>query len=280
MPRNSENIGLIAGGGKFPLLAADAAKKHGFRVVAVAHMDETDPLLSDIVDHLTWVKLGQLGKLINTFKKNDVTKALMAGSINKQRMFGRVAPDLKGLALISKIAVFHDDSILKAVAREFSKEGIEIVSSTKYLPELIAPEGRLTKRKPSKSEKEDIQIGWSIAKEMGRMDVGQCVVIKRRTVLALEAIDGTNATILRGGRLAGGRAVVVKVSKPNQDLRFDVPSVGLETVKQMAQVGASVLALEAGKTLIFEKENMIDFADESDISIISMSDRDIGNKQG
>ncbi|MBW1863582.1 MAG: UDP-2,3-diacylglucosamine diphosphatase LpxI [Deltaproteobacteria bacterium] len=262
-------IGLIAGGGQFPLMIAEVAKKQGFRVMAVAHHGETEPSLSDRVDDVVWIKLGQLGRLINALKKKGVTKALMAGTITKKRMFENIRPDLKGFTVMSKLAIFHDDNILKAVAGELAKEGIEIVSSTSYLPELLAPPGCLTKRKPNKSEREDIHFGWKVAKELGRLDIGQCVVVKEKTVLALEAIDGTDETLFRGGRLAGEKAVVVKVSKPNQDLRFDVPSIGLKTVKVMSQVKASVLAIESGKTLMFDKPEMIAHADKAGISIIS-----------
>jgi len=269
MTEENQTIGLIAGGGQFPLMVSEAARKRGLRVVAVAHHDETDPSLSEQVDEIIWIKLGQLGQLIKTFRENRVSKALMAGTINKRRMFDNIRPDLKGLSLISKLAVFHDDDILGAVARELDKEGIEIVSSTTHLPELLAPPKCFTKKKPGKSEKEDIDFGWKVAKELGRLDIGQCVVVKRKTVLALEAIDGTDETILRGGRIAKGKAVVVKVSKPQQDLRFDLPSVGLNTVQVMAKVSASVLAIEAGKTLMFDKPEMISFADKAGISIIS-----------
>ena len=183
---------------------------------------------------------------------------------------GYILPDLKGLKVMSKLAVFHDDDILRAVASELSREGIEIIGSAGYVPELVAPEGCLTRRKPSKSEEEEIRFGWTIAKELGRLDIGQCVVVRKKTVLALEAIEGTDQTILRGGKLAGEKAVVVKVSKPNQDLRFDVPSVGLDTVKVMAQVKASVLAVEAGKTLLFDRPEMISYANEQGIIITSL----------
>lgn len=264
-----DRIGIIAGGGQFPLLAADSARKKGISIVAVAFDEETDPGLAEKVDEIIWIKLGQLGKLISAFKKRNVSRAFMAGSINKGRMFVNVKPDLKGLTFISKFALFHDDSILRALADELDEEGIEIVSSTIYLPELLAPEGCLTKRKPNREEKKDIEAGWRIAKELGRLDIGQCVVIRNKTALALEAIDGTNATILRGGKIAGEKAVVVKVSKPDQDLRFDVPSVGPETVNSMIEVKASVLAIEAGKTLIFDKEKMKELADKNRISIVS-----------
>jgi DUF1009 family protein len=184
-------------------------------------------------------------------------------------MFENVMPDLKGLAVMSKLAIFHDDDILRAVANELAKEGIEIVSSTLHLPELIAPAGCLTRRRPNKTENEDIMFGWEMAKELGRLDIGQSVVVRSKTVLAVEAIDGTDETILRGGRLARKNAVVVKVSKPGQDPRFDVPSVGLDTVKIMAQVKASALAVEAEKTLLFDRSEMVAYADRVGITIIA-----------
>jgi len=267
-----EIIGLIAGGGRFPLMMADSAQKQGFRVLAVAHRGETDPALANNVEKIIWIKLGQLGRLIDVLKKNNVRKALMAGTITKQRMFGNIQPDLKGLTLMSKMAIFHDDGILRAVARELEKEGIDIISSTSFMPELLASPGCLTRRKPTKKEKEDIQFGWHVAKELGRLDIGQCVVVRRKTVLALEAIEGTDETILRGGRLANEKAVVIKVCKPNQDLRFDVPSVGLKTVEVMGQVRASVLTVEAGKTLMFDKSEMIEYADREGICLFSHSE--------
>ncbi|MBW2143440.1 MAG: UDP-2,3-diacylglucosamine diphosphatase LpxI [Deltaproteobacteria bacterium] len=269
MTEENQTIGLIAGGGQFPLMISKAARKRGLRVIAVAHLGETDQSLSDQVDEIVWIKLGQLGPLLKAFRQNGVNKALMAGSINKRRIFDDLRPDLKGLSLISKLAVFHDDDILGALAKELDKEGIEIVSSVTHLPELLAPPECFTKRKPGKSEKEDIDFGWEVAKELGRLDIGQCVVVRNKTVLALEAIDGTDETILRGGRIAKEKAVVVKVSKPQQDLRFDVPSVGLDTVKVLSQVRASVLAIEAGKTLMFDKPEMISHADKAGISIIA-----------
>jgi len=268
---NSRIIGLIAGGGQFPLLIAEAAQKEGIRVIAVAHHDETDPKLSEQVDDIVWVKLGQLGQLIKAFKIHGVKEALMAGTITKKRMFENIRPDLKGLAIMSKLAFFHDDDILRAVAKELAKEDITIIGSTQFLPELIAPKGCLTARRPSRAEKEDIRFGWNMAKELGRLDIGQCVVVRKRTVLALEAIDGTDATILRGGRLAQEKAVVVKVSKPGQDLRFDVPCVGLETIRTLSQVNGAVLAVEAGNTLMFDKAQMIAEADMKHIAIVSLS---------
>jgi DUF1009 family protein len=269
--QKKETVGLIAGGGQFPLLIAEAARRKGLAVVAVAHLGETDPSLSDKVDEVIWIKLGQFGRLISALKKNRIKKSLMAGTIKKRRMFENVRPDLKGLALMSKLAIFHDDGILRGVADELAREGIEIISSTQYLPEILAPPGCLTRRKPTKSEKEDMDFGFRMAKELGRLDIGQCVVVRNKTVLAVEAIEGTNATILRGGELAVENAVVVKVSKPHQDFRFDVPAVGLETVEAMARVKASALAVEAGKTLIFDKAGMMSYANKLRMTIMSMS---------
>ena len=250
------------------MMIADAVKKQGLRMVVVAHHGETEPSLSEKVDEIVWIKLGQLGHLIKAFKKRGVRNAVMAGTITKKRMFENIRPDLKGFTIMSKLAVFHDDNILRAVAEELAKEDIEIVSSISYLPELLAPTGCLTKKKPNKAEKEDIDFGWKVAKELGRLDIGQCVVVRKKTVLALEAIDGTDETILRGGRLGRESSVVVKVSKPNQDLRFDVPTVGVETLKKMSQVNASVLAVEAGKTLMFDRSEMIAYADKAGIAVV------------
>lgn len=272
MSEQSEKIGLIAGGGQFPLLIAEAARNQGIGVIAVAHQGDTEPSLSDAVDEITWVKLGQLGRLIKFLKQHDVKKTLMAGTIAKKRMFRDIRPDLKSIAIFTKMAVFHDDDILRAVSDELMKEGIEIVSSTRYLPELLAPPGCLTRKKPTKAEQEDIRFAWNVAKELGRLDIGQCVVVRRKTVLALEALEGTDETIRRGGRLAREKAVVVKVSKPSQDLRFDVPSVGLETIRVMSDVKASLLAVEAGRTLLFDREEMVALADEKGISIISLDE--------
>ncbi len=268
----SDTLGIIAGGGKFPILIAKEAKKRGIKVVAVAHEGETDQAIENEADEITWIKLGQFGRLVKALKKGNVKKAVMAGTIKKKRMFEGIVPDLKGLSLMSKILFFHDDGILSAVAHELSKEGIEIISSTYYLPELVAPEGCLTKRRPTRQEKEDIRFGWNMAKEIGKLDIGQCVVVKSKTVLAVEAIEGTDETIIRGGKIAKEGAIVVKVCKPNQDLRFDLPSVGLNTVKTMNMVNASLLVIEAGKTLMFDKEEMISYANKNGICIVSIKD--------
>ena len=265
-------IGLIAGSGQFPIIFAKAAQKKGYSVFAVAFHEETDAELVRWVDAAEWMHLGQLKRLINFFKKNSVSEAVMMGAIRKTRLFTDVKPDMKTIAIVATLRHTHDDGLLTTFANVLEKEGITIKASTFLLPELLAPEGCWTKRKPSRSEKADIQLGWRLAKEIGRLDIGQCIVVGGGTVLAVEAIDGTDATILRGGRLGNGTAVVVKVCKPNQDTRFDVPAIGAQTIRSMHAAGASALAIEAGRAVVFNRNELIELADQYHISVIAQSD--------
>lgn len=261
-------IGLIAGSGQFPLLFAHAAAEAGLQVIAAGFHGETDPSLADLVTEFHLLKLGQLGKLIRVFQKAGIRRAAMAGAINKTRIYTRIRPDWRAVKLLNRLRNKKDDSLLRAIAHELESEGIHIEASTMLLPTLLAPEGILTRRKPNRHEDEDIVFGWQLAKGFGHLDVGQCLVVKHQSVLAVEGIDGTDATILRGGALCREGAVVIKVSKPTQDLRFDVPAVGLGTVAAMKQVKARVLVIEEGKTIIFDQEQMIDEADAAGISIV------------
>ena len=263
-----QKIGLIAGSGQFPLLFARAAEQSGLQVVAVGFQGETDIALAEHVAEFHLLKLGQLNRLIRAFRKAGVTRAAMAGAVNKSRLYTRIRPDWRAVKLLNKLRNKKDDFLLRAIAQELESEGIQIEPSTMLLPMLLAPEGILTRRKPNRREEEDIAFGWQLAKGMGHLDVGQCLVVKNQSVLAVEGIDGTDATIIRGGNLCREGAVVIKVSKPRQDLRFDVPAVGLETVETMRRVKAKVLVIEAGKTIIFDQEKMIDSADASGISVV------------
>ncbi len=263
-----EEVGLIAGSGQFPLLFAHAARKASVRVLAVGFDGETNPALSRYVDEFHMLKLGQLNRLIATFKKAGITQAAMAGAIDKTRFYTKIRPDWRFVRFIGRLRNTKDDSLLRALARELESEGILIQPSTIFLPELLAPEGILTRRKPNRREQADIAFGWTLAKAIGRLDIGQCLVVKNQTVLAVEGIDGTDATIMRGGRLCGEGAVVVKASKPMQDMRFDVPAAGSDTIATMKRVNARVLVLEAGKTVIFDRGKMIDLADSAGISIL------------
>ena len=264
----SEMIGLIAGSGQFPLLFAKSAINRGFRVCTAAYVNEADPELADLSDKIEWLHLGQVKRLIRFFRQNDVNRAVMLGAVRKTRLFTDVKPDMKAIAIIAGMRHTHDDAIMRAFADSLEIEGIKIEPSTLLLPELLASRGIWTRRKPSRSEKKDIALGFSIAREIGRLDVGQSVVVGGGSVLAVEAIDGTDATIARGGALGNGEAVLVKVCKPNQDFRFDVPSVGLATIETMIRYGVRTLAVEADRTIVFDRQPMIEMADRNGIAIV------------
>ena len=272
MPEMSEKIGIIAGGGQFPLLFAGAAKKQGRKVVIVAHKGESRPDLEEIADRFCWIKLGQLGKIIKFFKNEGVTNTVFLGTITKTRIFFDILPDLKGLSLWNKIDIRQDDAILRAIAGELEKEGIKVLESTLYLKEFLFPKGILTKKSPSASNIDDIRFGWRIARGIGRMDIGQCVVVRDRTVLAVEAIEGTDAAIKRGGALGREKAVVVKVKKPGQDFRFDLPAIGTDTIDSMTSVKAEVLAVETGQALLFDGKEVIKQADKAGIIVIGIQE--------
>ncbi len=261
-------IGLIAGKSQFPILFARAARAQGHRVVAVAFRGETLPELEQEVDQLTWVQLGQLGKLMAGLKDHGVSQAVMAGGVTKPRMFD-LRPDLKALGLIKKIRHMADDGILRTLAEYLGEHGIEILPSHVLVPELLAEEKLYTKRGPTDEEKDDIAVGWHACGELGRLDIGQCVVVRGKAVLAVEAMEGTDACIRRGGELAGGAgAVVIKRCKPNQDTRFDLPSVGADTISVMAEAGASCLVVEAWRTLFFDAKEAARRAEAAGICIV------------
>jgi len=265
-----KRIGLIAGSGQFPIIFSKEAKTKGFSIYAVAYLNEADQAIQDYVEAIEWIHLGQIKRLIKFFKKNNIYEAVMMGGIKKTRMFKDVKPDIKAISIIAGLKHTHDDGVLSAFANALEKEGINVKASTFLLPDLLAKEGCWTKRKPSRSENSDIKLGWSLAKEIGRLDIGQCIVVGGGSVLAVEAIDGTDATIQRGGALGKGTGVVVKVCKPNQDLRFDIPAVGMQTIQVMYEAGARALVVEAGKAVVFDREEMIDLANKHDISIIAI----------
>lgn len=272
----SSVIGLIAGGGRFPLLFAEAARSRGRKVIAVGHLSDSLPELEDAVDVLCWVKLGQLGRIISFFHQQGVREAVFAGTITKTRIFRDVLPDFKGLSLWNKIDARQDDAILRAVAGVLEKEGIRILASTCYLEHLLFPKGILTRKKPSAEQMEDIRFGWRTAREIGRLDIGQCVVVRDRVVMAVEAIEGTDAAIRRGGELAGSGAVAVKLKKPDQDFRFDLPATGVGTIESLAGVRGRVLAVEAGQSLVFDRKEMVAAADRAGIAVIGLVENERG----
>jgi len=267
-----KKIGLIAGGGQFPILFARAARKNGVEVVAVALEGETDKQLELEVDVCAWVSLGKLGRMIEIFEEAQVSEVAMAGTVAKTKLYSKIRPDWKAVRLLARMLHKKDDAILRAFTEELERHGIRVRPSTIFLPELLAPPGILSRRKPNSREKRDVEFGWNLAKEIGKLDIGQCILVRDQAVLAVEAIEGTDEAIRRGGQLGKSEVVVVKVCKPHQDLRFDVPAVGLQTIETMKEVGASVLVVEAGKTLMFDREKMIQAADDARIVILSMSE--------
>lgn len=264
-------LGLIAGNGKFPLIFAEQAKREGVCLIAVAHRGETSEEIEKVVDQVTWVCVGELGKIIRTFHQAGVKEAVMAGGIRKVKLFSNFRPDLRGAAFLARVRSREDDKLLRGVTEELEGEGIRVLESTIFLSRIIPTEGVLTRRSPAREQWEDVHFGFQVAKEIGRLGIGQGVVVKGRIVLAVEAAEGTDAAIRRGGDLGKEGFVVVKVSKPQQDLRFDVPTVGIETIKVLHESGGAVLAVEAGKTILLEQEELLQEADRLGIAVVAVS---------
>jgi len=271
-----EKIGIIAGSGQFPLLFIKEAKAAGRIVAVVAHKGETIPEVAAAADMTCWVKLGQLGKIIKFFHDEGVGETVFLGAITKTQIFKDIFPDLKGLTLWNKIDTKQDDAILRAVASALEQEGIKVLESTFYLRHLLFPGGVLTKKKLNQEQRLDIEFGWRNARAIGQLDIGQCVVVRNLSVLAVEAIEGTDAAILRGGGLAREKAVVIKVKKPSQDFRFDLPATGLKTVETLVSVKGAVLAVEAGQSLLFDREIMVAAADKAGIVVVGVTENPDG----
>ncbi|WP_242395670.1 LpxI family protein [Anaeromyxobacter oryzisoli] len=264
-------IGLIAGGGRFPLLFAESAHRAGHRVVAIAHRNETDPALADAVDAITWVKLGQLGHLLEALKAGGAAESVMLGAITKRRFFADAMLDATGLKVLARVAIRSDDNLLRAIARFLEEEGVPIADPTPYLADRLARPGVMGRHAPTAEELEDARYGLELARGIGRLDLGQTVVVKDRIALAVEALEGTDACIRRGGELArSGGFVVVKAVKPNQDRRFDLPAVGPDTLDALREAKARVLAVEAGATLMMDLAAMVERADRAKIVLLGV----------
>lgn len=266
-------LGLLAGNGRFPFLVAQEAKQKGRRVVAVAFNEEADPALEDVVDQIYWVFVGQLDKWIKIFKKEGIEEVIMAGLVRHSNMYQdlkKFHPDMHALKFFWKLKNRKADTILGGLADELAKSGINLLPSITYLTHCLAPEGVLTKRKLTKEENEDILFGYDIAKSMAGLDIGQTVCVKNKAVIAIEAMEGTDRCIRRAGEMAKGNFVIVKVSKPNQDLRFDVPVIGLNTIENVQESGGGILAVEAGKTLILDQDRLVKWANKEKISIVGV----------
>jgi len=225
-----------------------------------------------VADAVTWIRVGELGKIIRAFRAASVRRAVMAGGIQKVRLFSGFRPDLRGAAFLARMRSFHDDALLRGIAAELERDGITVVESTLFLSELVTTAGTLGRTSPKRGDAKDIALGFRIAKDVGRWDVGQSLVLKNGVVLAVEGIEGTDACIRRGGELARGEAIVVKVAKPAQDLRFDVPAVGPGTIATMVEAKARLLALEAGRTLILDREEFLARADAAKIAVVGVDE--------
>jgi DUF1009 family protein len=268
---SSNRYGLIAGNGKFPFLVLEAARSQGIEMVVAAIKEETFPEIEQHAKTVHWMSLGQLGKLIKTFKSEGVNQAIMAGQVKHKQIFSSIVPDLKMIQLLASLAVKNTDSLIGAVAKFLENEGIHLMDSTLFLRPLFPEPGVLTQRSPSEEEKRDLDYGYKIARELGRLDLGQSVAVADGACVALEAMEGTDAVMERAAALVGGRMLrVVKLAKPNQDLRFDVPVIGLGTVRLMARLKVSALAIEAHKTLMMDREELVREADAAGIAIVAV----------
>jgi DUF1009 family protein len=264
-----EILGIIAGNGVYPRELAKFARKAGVKkIVAAAFTNETDPAIAQQVDVVEWLRVGQLSRLLKFFRGQNVHHAIMAGQIAPKNLFD-LRPDWKALLVLAKLKQRNAESIFNAIANELAKVDVDLMPATSFLEDSIVTVGLIAGSKLSRREEEDIDFGWKIAKEIARLDIGQTVIVKNGTVLAVEAFEGTNDAIKRGGALAREGAVMIKVAKPNQDMRFDVPVIGVETIKVATESKLRVIAIEAGKTLLLERDAIVDLAERAKISIVA-----------
>jgi hypothetical protein len=262
--------GLIAGNGRFPFLVLEGARRQGVSMAVAAIKEETDPEIERVAERVEWIGVAQLGKLIRFFKREGVERAVMAGQVKHVQIFsGALLPDLRMIKTILRLPRRNTDALIGAVANELKSEGIELIDSTYFLQDHLPQAGQLSRRAADERERGDIEYGLEIAREITRLDLGQTIVVRARACVAIEAMEGTDATIRRAGELAKGKLTVIKVAKPDQDMRFDVPVVGVPTIQTMTEAGATCLCITAGKTLMFDREEMIRLADKNGIAVIA-----------
>ncbi len=280
LPAGTRKVGILAGWGRYPVVIAEALREQGYEVHCLGVKGHTDPVLEKISTNFGWVGLAKIGAAIRFFRRHDVHHVTMAGKIHKYLLFQHWAwlkhiPDWRAIRtfyphFVTSRKDRRDDTLLLAVVNEFARDGITFAPATDFLPELLVKLGKLTKRGPTRLESKDVEFGWTMAKELGRLDIGQSVTIKGRAALAVEAIEGTDECIRRAGKLCAPGFTVVKVAKPKQDMRFDVPTIGLGTIETMVQSGASCLAVEAGRTIIIDEPEVIRFADQHRLAIVAV----------
>ncbi len=271
---NPRLLGIIAGIGDLPKAVATEAKKIGYRVTGIALHPPADESLKDYVDDFYKIRIGRFGAIIKTLKKLSIRETVMAGKVSKSLLYQNKAslmPDLRAVKFLLSLKDYSDNTFMQAISAELKKEGITLLSTTAFTKDLLTPEGVLTKKHPLKRQWKDMEFGWKIVKEIGKLDIGQTIIVKDMAVMAVEAIEGTDEAILRGGSLAKENAVVIKASKPQQDMRLDVPVVGMNTLLAMKKVKAGLLALEAGKSIIIDKERFIKEADRAEIAVVGVN---------
>lgn len=274
-PGTPQVVGLIAGRGELPAIAARTLRAEGHRVIAVGFDDETRAALADAVDAYHDLRLGQVEKLIRAFREAGVGSALLLGKVHKARTFSDFRPDLRAARIWMRLPDRRDDTILRAVVDELAREGVVVEAAGRWLGALFAAPGRLSRREPDNAERADIAFGLRLAREIGRLDVGQTVVVKHLAPVAVEALEGTDLTIRRGGDVGGPGVVVVKTAKPDQDFRFDVPVVGLETARSVVAAQAAVLAIEAGRTLFVQRDETLALLDANRVALWGCSEADV-----
>jgi DUF1009 family protein len=272
--------GLIAGNGRFPFLVIEGARRAGVSLSVAAIREETDPQIEQQVERLTWVGIGQLGKMISFFKGEGVEKAIMAGQVKHVQIFSGAVPDARMLKMLLKLPRRNTNSLIGAVAAELASEGIDLIDSTCFLQDYLPALGIVSRRKPNAAERADIEYGLEIAREMERLDLGQTIIVRAKACVAIEAMEGTDATVRRAGelirsgkkrlKLTSASLTVLKLSKPDQDMRFDVPVVGVPTIEAMIEAGATCLCISAGKTLMFDRDEMLALADKNKIAIVAV----------
>jgi UDP-2,3-diacylglucosamine hydrolase len=275
--------GLIAGNGRFPFMVVEGARQAGVSLSVAAIREETEPEIEQQVERLTWVGIGQLGKLIRFFKNEGVEKAIMAGQVKHVQIFSRAVPDARMLKMLLTLPRRNTNSLIGAIAAELASEGIDLIDSTCFLQDNLPKSGNLTQRKPNAAERADVDYGLEVAREMARLDLGQTIVVRGKACVAIEAMEGTDETIKRAGdllsggrharrrlKLTSGALTVLKLSKPDQDMRFDVPVIGVPTIETMIAARATCLCISAGKTLMFDRDEMIALANKNKIAIVAV----------
>ncbi len=266
-----EKIGLIAGNRRFPIIFCEAAKKKQCHITAIAIKGDTDPKLKKYVDKIYWLDLGEFSRIFEIFKNEGITKITMAGQISPYRLFSKEVNKDPGLKnLLASIKDKKADTIFGAIAAKLQECGLELMDSTVFIADSLPKKGTLTKKEPSFEEWEDIYFGLDLAKEVALLDIGQTVAVKNKAIIAVEALEGTDNLIRRSGKIGGAGQIIIKVSKPKQDMRFDIPVVGLNTVKNLIKSGAKALAIEAGKTLFIDKEQSLKLADKKGFCIVAV----------